>query len=242
MAVYEIAGIRFRADITDEYTKQYMKAYCIPAEDAPETIVISQEDMDFERQLQPYAPEGMLYSCAVLRKMSKLVLYHYEGILIHGAALLYRGKAYLFIAPSGTGKSTHVMLWKKCLGDKVTILNGDKPFLRVHHGAITVYGGPWQGKEGIGMNSSAPLGGVFLLHQGEENSVRQASIPEALQKLLMSTVFPEDAEGRSKVLAVMNCLCSTTPIGILHCNMEDEAVYTVKKFIDEQQEAANSAL
>lgn len=237
MAVYEIAGIRFRAEISDDYTKQYMEDYRIQAEDAPETITITEEDIAFEKEIQPCAFMGVLYSCAVLRKLSKLVMYHYNGILIHGAALLYTGKAYLFVAPSGTGKTTHVMLWQKCLGDKMAILNGDKPFLRVHDGAITVYGGPWQGKESYGMNSSAPLGGVFLLHRGEENTVRQASVPEALQKLLMSTVFPEDAEGRSKVLAVMNCLCSTVPVGILHCNMEDEAVYTVKKFIDEHQDA-----
>lgn len=233
MAVYEIAGIRFRAEVSDDHTKQYMEPYRIQAEDAPETIVITEEDLASEKDIQPYASAGTLYSCAVLRKVSKLVLYRYDGILIHAAALLYKEKAYLFLAPSGTGKTTHVMLWQKCLGDKMTILNGDKPFLRVRGGTITVYGGPWQGKENYGINSSAPLGGVFLLHRGKENTVRKASVPEALQKLLMSTVFPEDAEGRSKVLGVMSCLCSTVPVGILHCNMEDEAVYTVKKFIDE---------
>jgi len=235
MAVYEIAGIRFQADLTDPYTKQYVDAYRVDAQDADETIEILAEDMDFERTLQPQASESLLYACALLRKISNRMLYDHNGMLLHCAALLYRGKTYLFVAPSGTGKTTHIMLWKKCLGDNMAILNGDKPFLRLEDGGITVYGSPWMGKEGFGMNSSAPLGGVILLNRGAENQIRPASVPEALQGLLIATVFPQDAEGRSKVLDFMSKICQSVPVGILHCNMEDDAVYTVKKFIEENQ-------
>ena len=235
MAFYEIAGIRFQTDLADPYTRQYIADYRIEADNAPETLNVTQEDIAFEREIQPEAPEGMLISVALCRKLSKLLLYRYNGIFLHAAALLYKGKAYMFVAPSGTGKTTHIMLWKKCLGDAVAVLNGDKPFMRLENGSITVYSGPWRGKEGLGMKASAPLGGVIFLHRGEENTIRQAGVPEALQKLLMSTVFPEDAEGRTKALDFMGHICTTVPVGILHCNMKDEAVYTVKSFLEENE-------
>lgn len=235
MAVYEIAGIRFQTDLTDPYTKQYIEDYRVAADTAPETLNITDADVEFEREIQPDAPVGMLVSIALCRKLSKRLLYRYQGIFLHGAALLYKGKAYMFVAPSGTGKTTHILLWKKCLGDQVAILNGDKPFMRLENGGITVYSGPWRGKEGFGMKASAPLGGVILLHRGAENTIRQAAVPEALQRLLVSTVFPEDAEGMTKMLDFMGQICRTVPVGILNCNMQDDAVYTVKKFIEENE-------
>ena len=232
MAVYEIAGVRFEADISDPYTKQYIADYAVQADRAEEKLTVTEAELAEEQKLQPYAQRGVLYACALLRKLSKRMLYRYDTILLHAAALLYEGKAYLFVAPSGTGKTTHIMLWKKCLGEKMAILNGDKPFLRLQNGEITVYGSPWKGKEGYGMNASAPLGGVFLLDRAAENSVRQATVPEALQKLLFATIFPEEAEGRAKVLDFMGSLYRAVPVAMLYCNMEDDAVYTVKKFIE----------
>ena len=48
---------------------------------------------------------------------------------MHGAVIEYEGNGYMFSADSGTGKTTHILLWRKFLGDKVKIVNGDKPFL-----------------------------------------------------------------------------------------------------------------
>lgn len=50
--------------------------------------------------------------------------------MFHGAAVKKAtGQVYLFAGRSGVGKSTHVNLWKKYLGEEIEILNGDKPFL-----------------------------------------------------------------------------------------------------------------
>ena len=51
----------------------------------------------------------------------------YGRILFHGAAILWRGRVWVFTANSGTGKTTQYMLWKLCFGSEVKILNGDKP-------------------------------------------------------------------------------------------------------------------
>ena len=51
----------------------------------------------------------------------------YGGIMIHSSAVEVDGKAYLFSAPCGTGKSTHTKQWQKYFGaDQAIIINDDK--------------------------------------------------------------------------------------------------------------------
>ena len=66
----------------------------------------------------------------------------YDGFVIHGACILYKDNAYLFIAPSGTGKTTHIRLWIKHLKDLV-VINGDKPIIRLINTLPYIYGTPW---------------------------------------------------------------------------------------------------
>ena len=47
--------------------------------------------------------------------------------IIHASSLAWRGRGVAFSANSGTGKSTHVGLWKDTFGDEVQIINDDKP-------------------------------------------------------------------------------------------------------------------
>ena len=54
----------------------------------------------------------------------------YDAFLFHAAVVSYAGCGYAFAAKSGTGKSTHVAQWMHALGDRVTVVNGDKPLLR----------------------------------------------------------------------------------------------------------------
>ena len=85
--------------------------------------------------------------------------------------LLFEGLGYLFTAPSGTGKSTHIRLWRQFLGEAGHIVNGDKPFLSVEEGKVFVWGSPWAGKENWQKNRKAPLHGICLLKQGQKNKI-----------------------------------------------------------------------
>ena len=76
-----------------------------------------------------FAPE-YLETLALLRKVAE-VLPEKDGFLMHGAVIQWKDKAYMFTAPSGTGKTTHIRLWRKYLGQGVSIINGDKPFIRI---------------------------------------------------------------------------------------------------------------
>ena len=182
-------------------------------------------------------PENMkgqeLEHIQLLQYINERLAGKYHGLMLHAAAIVYRGKAYLFVALPGTGKTTHISLWRKVVGEEVLVLNGDKPFLRNQDGKILVYGGPWRGKEGFGCNGVYPLGGVYLLNRGQENRVCQASSQEKLGKLLDAILLCEDHGAMLNVMATLDALCKSVPVCMLYCNMETDAVDVVRKHIEE---------
>lgn len=82
-------------------------------------IQLTEEDIAFEKEYateQSFSP-AYLETLALLRKISDILPNH-NRFLMHGASISYEGKAFLFTAPSGTGKSTHIRLWKNIWGIK----------------------------------------------------------------------------------------------------------------------------
>ena len=69
-----------------------------------------------------------------------------DVLLMHGSALCMDGEGIIFTAKSGTGKSTHARLWREAFGDRVWMVNDDKPLLKITETGVTVYGTPWDGK------------------------------------------------------------------------------------------------
>lgn len=64
---------------------------------------------------------------------------------MHGTVVDHNGQAYMFTAPSGTGKTTHAKLWLDNLPDAF-IVNGDKPFIIAGDEQPKACGTPWAGK------------------------------------------------------------------------------------------------
>ena len=145
------------------------------------------------------------------------------GMLMHGAVIKYDSAAYMFTAPSGTGKTTHIRQWKELYGDKVQIINGDKPLIRYLDGEFIAYGTPWCGKEHYNVNTKAPLKGIVLLSRGEENSI-EAINPEKLNKFLLKQVYmPKSREGILNTLDFADKLFTTVPLYSLKCNISTDA-------------------
>jgi hypothetical protein len=91
------------------------------------------------------------------------------GFLLHSAWAAWRGKAILFTAPSGTGKSTQAELWCRLRGAE--LINGDRAAVLVEDDSIHVRGIPFCGCSGVGKNAAMPLGAVVYLSQAPENTV-----------------------------------------------------------------------
>ena len=140
-------------------------------------------------------------------------LLRFSGLMMHAAAVSYEGKAYLFSGPSGVGKSTHTELWQQCFGDKVQIINDDKPAIRQIDGRWFVYGTPWCGKNGINTNCKVPLGGICFLKQGEKNVIRRLSAPEIVPLLYMQTNhLLKKKENMHRLLSAIEALVQQIPI------------------------------
>ena len=151
-------------------------------------------------------------------------LLRHQCIVFHGCSFLWHDKAYLFSAPSGTGKTTQVKLWKKLFPEEVEILNGDKPILEINEeGGVTVHPSPWKGKEGYGRDDiTAPLGGILFLRQASENVIRSMNPSEAARILFgrsYSTFYTENEIMNNA--RVIEGIVAAAPVWLL-CNKGDE--------------------
>lgn len=155
---------------------------------------------------------------------------HHMAVL-HSASFLYQDKAWLFSAPSGTGKSTHTNLWHEMLG--VTLLNGDLNVLALENGQPTIHGLPWCGTSGISDTASHPLGGIILLKQAKEDHVEELSEDTkrllVLQRLISPTWTPQMLSAN---LDLVDELADQIYIARLHCTKNFSAVDVMKKGID----------
>ncbi len=144
-------------------------------------------------------------------------------ILFHSVAMEYDGKAYLFTAPSGTGKSTHARLWLESFGDRVSILNGDKPLIDTRPSVPMVYGTPYMGKENQGHPGAVPLAGICFLHRSPTNGIAPMSVMDAFQQGFVQVFMPADAEAGRNVLTSLTGLIGSVPCWSLGCNISAEA-------------------
>lgn len=205
--------------------KDFCKDYLVDDGTADFSISITEEDILYEQNLCEDMEYSLPYleTLATLRKIASALPSH-KRFLMHGASITYDDKAYLFTAPSGTGKSTHIRLWKRCLGERVRIVNGDKPFLSFDDGEVRIYGTPWAGKERWQRNCSAPLHGICFVNQGTENTIRRLEPAECLTQLFKQIYLPATSDAAGTTLELMDLLVRTIPLYHLECDMSEEAV------------------
>ncbi|MCD8025469.1 MAG: hypothetical protein LUF33_00665 [Clostridiales bacterium] len=122
------------------------------------------------------------------------------------------------------GKSTHTALWRKHFGDRVTMINDDKPIVRKIDGKFYVFGTPWMGKSNIGQNTKAPVKAVFVLQRGKENRAERVAAGTVFKEILEATVVPSDREKMAVLLSLLDEFFSSVKLFRLTCNTDEEAV------------------
>ena len=182
------------------------------------------EQIENEKKIlnDPIYTDGYIESVCLYRSIC-LQLPKQDSFVMHAAVVGVDGKAYAFTAKSGTGKSTHIRQWKKHLGDRVYVVNGDKPILRFVDGKLMVYGTPWCGKEGWHQNTSAELVGLCFLERVENNSIVPITPSEAATPLMKQILIPKDAEGAIKTFELVDKMLKCTKLWRLGCNISVEA-------------------
>lgn len=149
----------------------------------------------------------------------------FDRFVFHGAAIEHGGNAYIFTAPSGTGKTTHIRLWKKYLGDSVNFINGDKPIINLNS-TPTVYGTPYAGKEGYQQNTSATIKAICVIKQSKTNSIRRIEKSQAINHLMHQVYMPQSPDALSRTLALIGKLIENVPIYLLECDVSENAFKT----------------
>jgi hypothetical protein len=155
-----------------------------------------------------------------------------EGIQIHSSSIEFEDKAIIFSAPSGTGKSTHVALWKELYGDMVSIVNEDRPCIRYIDKVPMVCGTPWSGTSDNFTNKIVPLKAIVMLEQAKDNSMEKLPSISALPLLMPRCFMPYfDQEMMNEAMDTLERLINDVPIYLLKCRPDYEAVELVRKCV-----------
>lgn len=236
-----MAHISFNAKLADlsvgvscpsQETRDFLANYIT---DAPcsFSVSVTEEDVSAEASAETarnsdFDGGKLLYELSALQRKIAEVFPLYGRILMHGAAITYHDDAYLFCAPSGVGKSTHISLWKRYLGKEVDIINGDKPFLSLDDGNgfryFRVHGSPWAGKEHWQKNRSAPLRAICFISHDNKNSISRLQPERSLLRILRQVYIPRNTEAASETLHIVDRLVSNLPLYHLRCNISEDAV------------------
>lgn len=217
---YSIAGLVVSMDVSGRTESQAIPYQIRSCEKAD--IVVIPDIIAVKKMMPDLSDDSCLYLATGSDFYSKLLMF--DGLRIHSSSVVIDGRAYLFSATSGTGKSTHTGIWRRVFGDeKVRILNDDKTLVRLENGVWYAYGSPWSGKYGVNTNIKVPVAGIAMIERGVQNEIEHFSGRDAIAAIYQQSTNTDDPVLRLKLLELLDKLMTQVPIWKLKCNMEPEA-------------------
>ena len=138
---------------------------------------------------------------------------------IHTSANVFGDKTLIFLAESGTGKTTHTRLPPYRYPESF-LLNDDSPFIKVEKdGSVMVYGSPWSGKTPCYKNEQHHLYGIVRLSQAPYNKIRKLSPMESIGALLPSAppMLNYCDETTDALYGYISDILETVPVYHLEC-------------------------
>ncbi len=157
----------------------------------------------------------------------------YDTLLIHASVVRHQGKAYAFIAESGTGKSTHVANWLNNIED-CDLINDDNPVIRLVDGQPVLFGSPWSGKTACYRNVEVPLGALLKIQRDTVNHVEPLSSLNAFVTLLTACSFMQDEKDISKPMCkVLSSFVSKVRMATLHCLPDADSAFVCRRFLED---------
>ena len=211
--VINLTGLYIEINSKYDYTFDKCKDFIVDEYDRIDLRVECQKD-DFVL-IDDSLKEDYQEYLAINRIISSQ-LFNFNRILVHGAAISYNDKGFLFMAESGVGKSTHIKLLRDNY-DGVDIINGDKPIIDTNG---YIYGTPWAGKENWTKNVSYKLSSIVFLYRGNTNLVKKINSSDSITKLLNGS-FVEN--GIDKAVDILNTALKDVSFFELYCTKSLEA-------------------
>lgn len=219
-----IAALNIRMLAKYPYAKRLCADFLVEAAEADLTVSADEREIAAERSQYGENPfsdgycEGICIYRAIAERLPDL-----DGFVFHGAAVTIGDKGYIFAAPSGTGKTTHISLLLKNYPEDVSIVNGDKPIIRKIGGEWRVCSTPWAGKEGWKTNTTAKLCGIVLVARAQENSIEKIFPEEFFDDVIRQVYMPLDVGARMATFDLIDEMSREVDFYRLECNISDEA-------------------
>ncbi len=155
----------------------------------------------------------------------------HSALLIHASVVALDNEAVMFLAPSGTGKSTHSRLWLENVPG-AELVNDDNPVVRLEDGRLFVHGTPWSGKTPCYRNVSVPVKAIVRIKQASVNEISR------LEGIHAYAAFAGGASLVRWERAVMDDstrlgsgIAMSVPVYSMGCRPDAEAVTVCRKAI-----------
>lgn len=160
-------------------------------------------------------------------------------LVLHSSFIDTNGKAILFTAPSGTGKSTQADLWKKFRNAEV--INGDRTLLVKTKKGFVAAGFPFSGSSGIFKNRVLDITAIVMINQAAESNGQKESLVSSFKR-----IYPEivrnywDINFEETVIRVLNELLPSVQKISLACTMDVDTVECLEKIMLGEMENENN--
>ena len=231
---YKIADVVFTADFIYALSTHLLKKYEYSGDEPAELNLafsmdeISAKALDYKDMPLPYVENTLVF-----RAFCEHVLANRNGLIFHSSAIAVDGNAYLFTAPSGTGKSTHTRLWRELLGNRAVMVNDDKPLIRMEDDGFYVYGTPWNGKHGLDTDCKVKIKAICQITRGEQNHIEPLSSAQMLPVVLNQTLRPQNLGQMDNLLELIEKMLGTVKTYRLKCNISLQAAQLSYKTMSE---------
>lgn len=151
-----------------------------------------------------------------------------QGFVFHCSYIDYGGKAILFTAPSGTGKSTQADLWHKYRNAE--IINGDRAAIHLADSQLMAEGIPFAGSSQYCKNRSLPIEAIVYLGQAPVTTIRRMRGYESFCRIWEGvSVNTWDKEDVELVSDVVQKVAEQIPVFHMPCTPDESAVIVLEQ-------------
>ncbi len=216
--IYEIAGLKI--EMNPQYPRLARQSENYKSNGNPVMQIIPEQTEKLYKAICNRSPEDREYICSSAVFCREII--RHERFFLHASAVVVNGEAYLFSAPSGTGKSTHTARWLRKF-DGAYILNDDKPVIFPQKDKVTVYGTPFAGKTNLQVNCAVPLKAVCFLNRGDKNVITPVTDEKAIALFLNNTYRPKNAVEMNLLFDMIEKVISRVKVFEMICTDDCEA-------------------
>ncbi len=218
----EFAKMNIEINCEYDYTRRFCRDY-ITDGNPDFSVKVKSSDIDEEIEASPYNPSRGYAECICAYREIAKQLPFYKSFVFHGVVISYNNNGYLFTAPSGTGKTTHIMLWKKYV-EGMEIVNGDKPIITVDGDRVTAFATPYAGKEGFQNHSQTDVKAMCIIKRGTENRITKVKAGDCLSDIVKQIYIPPETEAVMNSLELLDNMLKNIDVYVLECDISEEAV------------------